>query len=58
LGDSISLADISTDQTPIEKPVDDPSIPEADDIGEPDDYDQFLGAEVLLAQDGEHMRSA
>jgi hypothetical protein len=62
LGDSISLADIITDQTPIEKPVDDPSIPEADDIGEPDDYDQFLdqflGAEVLLAQDGEHMQSA
>jgi hypothetical protein len=58
LGDSISVTDAESGQMPIEKPVDDPEIPDADDVGDPDDYDQFLGANVLLPQDGEHMRSA
>lgn len=41
-----------------EEPVDDPKIPEADEVGNINDSDEFLGAEVLLPQDGELMRSA
>ena len=44
--------------TPPEEPVDDPNVPEADDVSDINDFDELLGAEVLLPQDGEHMQSA
>ena len=58
LGDSISVADADISLTPPEEPVDDPKIPEADEVSDVNDFDELLGAEVLLPQDGEHMRSA
>lgn len=58
LGDSITLADPSVSELPSEEPVDDPAIPEADSIGNADDFDELLGAQVLLPQNGEYMKSA
>jgi hypothetical protein len=58
LGDSLTSQVMISNETSPEEPVDDPKIPEADEVGDINDYDEFLGAEVLLPQDGEHMRSA
>jgi hypothetical protein len=52
------VADADANMTPPEEPVEDPNIPEADEANDVNDFDELLGVEVLLPQDGEHRRSA
>ena len=58
LGSSMSPAEIKINETPVSHPVDDPKIRDADDYEGLHEFDEYLGAEVLLPQNGEHMKSA
>jgi hypothetical protein len=54
----MSPADVMINETPVSEPIDDPNIKEADEYEDYHDYDEYLGAEVLLPQNGEYMKSA